>query len=262
MSTVSKRQKYSMDPVRSVSTDTGHLARTPIATPFPFFVGFAGTPAIFSVANVNLGEFLHWGSLGFLALPVAGILAGLMMTNWEVQAGKGLVKSIFSPEDKELLRRAKKNIGLRRRLEMLFYSSAPTVLLVETDKYKMTHTKVELMRQRLGDGYAIEIETTSALKTWDLALAAIVPESLSKSIEDAAFTREAKRLADEIRKNDDMLEFLTYESEEYYKELDRHYADDNTYEFEHSLGSKSPEVVSRSKNLDRFDAEEYEYDDL
>jgi hypothetical protein len=216
MSTVSTRPKYSTDPVRSVSTDTGRLARTPIGNPFSFFVGFAGTPLLLSVANVNLGELLHWGSFDYLALPVVGILSGLMATHWEAHAGNSRVKYIFSHEDRELLRKAKKNIGLRRRLAMLFHlSSAPTVLLVETDKYKMTHTKAELVRQRFGDGYAIEIETTSALKTWDLALESVVPETVSETVMEASVIRDTRYLIDKIREQELTRDLLMFELEEY-----------------------------------------------
>lgn len=263
MSKVITRQKYSTYPVRSVSTDTGRFSRAPIFPVTPFFVGMATTPIFFSVTNVNLGEFFHMGSFGFLAMPLFAVVTGLVGTHWEVQAGRDLVKSTFSTEDKALLAKAKKKIGMRQKVAMLFRSpSVPTVLLAETDKYNMTHTTAELVRRSDGGGYAIEIETTSALKTWDLALESIVPASLSQSIEEESIAREAKYLAGQIREKELMREMMMYEREAYYKELDMLHAGDYDYEYVHTLESSVPEVVSRSKRSDRFRFEDYEYDDL
>lgn len=263
MSAVNTRQKYSTYPVRSASTDTGRFSKAPIFPVMPFFVGSATTPIFVSVTNVNLGEFFHMGSFGFLAMPLFAVLTGLVATHWEVQAGKDLVKSIFSTEDKVILAKAKKKIGMRQKLAMLFHSSSvPTVLLVETDKYNMTHTTAELVRRSDGGGYAIEIETTSALKTWDLALESIVPASLSQSIEVAAIAREEKHLAAQIRETEFMLEAMLYEREAYYKNLNMLDAEDYDFEYFHTLGSSAPEVVSQSNRSDHFHTDEYEYDDL
>ena len=199
--------------ISSAPTDTGRLSWTLVYPIAPFLTAGIGGPVLAFIANLNFAGLLHLGDFGFLALPIVAILSGIIGNNFETQTMNNHVKSKFPLSDREILARAKKNIGLTLKLKMMFrLLASPVILLSETDNYTMTHTKAGLVRRN--GSYYIEIETMNALATWDLALEAVIPEKVREEISLAAIAREAKYLADKIREERLTREMWRYELEE------------------------------------------------
>lgn len=200
MTTVATNKKSTRLPVvSSGDTDTGHFLRAQAYSNSSFALVGVGINIIALILNAVglLSGVEHFA--GNLVFPTFGLIASSMGNTFHVIGVRTRIKSYLSVTDNEIFIQTRKSIDTKTKLAMLFRRPIrDTLLLSESDKYSMTNTQARLV-QRAGE-YYIEVETVDALKTWDAALEAVVPATISRPVLDTAVKKQAEMLEYSIQK--------------------------------------------------------------